>query len=197
MFALVSFFDLVLGVLRPAVFVATAGTALLAGAAWAVRTGRLNAFSALARALRGPQQRLFQPMERRLVRAGGLPSHAPWWTVALVGIGGLVGISLIAFVRDQLAMLGMATASGGGALLVVAIRWTFAFLNVAIFARVIASWVGGSPYSKWWGWAFKVTEPLLAPLRSVLPTLGPIDISPIVLYFGLSLLERLLLSAIR
>jgi YggT family protein len=196
MTGVVSFVDIILSALRPLVFLVTLAAAVLACASWAVQTGRLNAFSTVARALRRPQQRLFQPMERRLLRAGGLPSHAPWWTVVLVGVGGLVAISLIAFVRDQLAMLGMATAAGRGALLVVAIRWTFAFLNGAIFARVIASWVGGSPFSKWWRWAFKVTEPLLGPLRSVLPTLGPIDISPIVLYFGLSVFERLLLGAI-
>jgi YggT family protein len=35
-----------------------------------------------------------------------------------------------------------------------------------------------------------VTEPVLAPLRSVIPPIGMIDISPMVLFFGLILLQR-------
>ncbi|MCU0646925.1 MAG: YggT family protein [Gemmatimonadaceae bacterium] len=194
---LVEVFDVVIGLLRPAVFVATAATAVLAGTAWAARTGRLSPFGGLARALRPSQQRVFGPMERRLVRAGGMPGHAPWWTVAVVGLGGLLLISVLGFLRDQIAMAGLAFAMGGRALIGVLLRWTFALLNVALFVRVIGSWVGGSPYSKWFGWAYRLTEPLLAPIRQLLPSLGPIDISPLVLYFGLQLLESVLLRALR
>ncbi|MCC6243690.1 MAG: YggT family protein [Gemmatimonadaceae bacterium] len=76
------------------------------------------------------------------------------------------------------------------------VRWTFGILQIALFARVIASWVGGSAYSKWWRWAFVITEPILAPLRNVIPTIGMFDITIIVAYFGLQLLERLILGAL-
>ncbi|MCC6431404.1 MAG: YggT family protein, partial [Gemmatimonadaceae bacterium] len=66
-----------------------------------------------------------------------------------------------------------------------------------LFARVISSWVGGSPYSKWWRWSFVLTEPILAPLRRVVPTIGMFDITIIVAYFGLKLLESVIVSAIR
>jgi YggT family protein len=36
-----------------------------------------------------------------------------------------------------------------------------------------------------------LTEPLLAPIRRVLPSVGGLDFSPLVLLFGLRLLERL------
>lgn len=188
--------DIIVALLRPTVFVATAATAVIAGASWATRAGRLSPFSALARALRGTQQRLFSPMERRIMRAGGVPGHAPWWTVALVGLGGLLLISLLGFLRDQIAMLSMAIGMGGSSLIVVLVRWTFALMNIALFVRVVGSWVGGSPYSKWFGWAYRLTEPVLAPLRGILPALGPIDISPVVLYFALQLLEGVVLRAL-
>ena len=33
-------------------------------------------------------------------------------------------------------------------------------------------------------------DPVLAPLRRVLPRIGPLDISPIILILGISILER-------
>ena len=38
----------------------------------------------------------------------------------------------------------------------------------------------------------RLTEPLLRPIRSVLPNLGGIDISPVILILGLLFLERIL-----
>ena len=39
---------------------------------------------------------------------------------------------------------------------------------------------------------YRVTEPALRPIRSVMPDLGGIDISPVILILGLAFLERLL-----
>ncbi len=38
----------------------------------------------------------------------------------------------------------------------------------------------------------RLTEPLLRPIRNVLPNLGGIDISPVILILGLLFLERIL-----
>lgn len=43
---------------------------------------------------------------------------------------------------------------------------------------------------------YRVTEPVLAPIRRILPDLGGIDLSPIVLIFGLFLVQRILLALI-
>jgi YggT family protein len=37
-----------------------------------------------------------------------------------------------------------------------------------------------------------VVDPVLAPLRRVLPRLGPLDISPIILILGIGIIERLI-----
>lgn len=39
---------------------------------------------------------------------------------------------------------------------------------------------------------YRITEPLLRPIRNVLPNLGGLDISPIVLVLGLSFLRSLM-----
>lgn len=188
-------FDLVLALLRPAVFAAGVVAGVGAVASYAVRTRKISPFSGVARFVRERiDPWLVAPMEKRLLRAGGTPYAAPWWALAAVVIGGLVLISALDFVRDQLWMLGMATQSGS--LLYVMIKWTFGILQIALFARVISSWVGGSPYSKWWRWSYVLTEPILAPLRRVVPTIGMIDITVLVAYFGLQLLEGVLLRAV-
>lgn len=40
----------------------------------------------------------------------------------------------------------------------------------------------------------RITEPALAPIRRVLPDLGGIDLSPVVLIFGLFFLQRIIIA---
>jgi YggT family protein len=79
-------------------------------------------------------------------------------------------------------------------LLVSVIGWTFTILQLAILLRVIASWVGLSLYSKWLRWVFVLSEPILRPLRQVIPTLGMIDITPLVAYFLLNIISSVLIG---
>jgi YggT family protein len=135
-------------------------------------------------------------MERRIVRAGGRPSTAPWWTVAAVIVGGIVLISLLGFVRDQLVGAIGAVNYGTRGVLALLLSWTFAVLKIALFVRVISSWFQMSPYSPWIRWSFTLTEWLLRPLRQVVPTVGMIDITPIVAYFVIWLVQGFVMSAI-
>lgn len=184
-----------IAVLRPVIFGTAAVTAIAATASWAVRTRRVGAFSALARFTRRGIDPIFLPTERRVVRLGGQPAQAPWWTVGAIAIGGLIVLALLEFLRQQLMMLMASSYSGPTRMAQLVLNWVLMLLKVALMARVIASWVGGSPYSRWWGWSFKLTEWFLAPLRRVLPTLGPIDLSPLVAYFGLTFLQWLVMGS--
>jgi YggT family protein len=129
------------------------------------------------------------PVERRVVAAGGLPASAPWWTLVFVVIATLIIITLLGFVRSQVLTISMASRAGAGGLLVLLIHWTFGILKLALLVRVISSWIRMSPYSPWIRWSFQLTEWFMAPLRQVVPTIGVIDITPIVAYFLLYLLE--------
>jgi YggT family protein len=187
----------VLVLLRPLVFAAGFIAGVGAITSWGVRTRRISPFSPVARFVREKiDPVLVTPMERRLLRAGGTPFAAPWWALAVVILGGLLLLSGVQFLRDQFLMLAYASQSGAGLVLLL-VQWTFSILRIALFARVIASWVGGGPYSKWWRWSFVLTEWFLAPLRNVIPTIGMIDISVLVAYFGLGILESLILGVLR
>ena len=71
--------------------------------------------------------------------------------------------------------------------------WAFAFLKFALLVRVISSWFPRAQHSKWIRWSFPTTEWMLAPLRRVIPPLGMIDITPLVAYFLLYLLQGFLM----
>src|SRR5262249_52088398 len=62
---------------------------------WPVRPRRINPFNRVARFFRGRIEPLMAPVERVIVRAGGLPSSAPWWALAAVVVGGILLISLL------------------------------------------------------------------------------------------------------
>ena len=67
-------------------------------------------------------------------------------------------------------------------------------LTIAIFGRVILSWV---PTRLPWGlndFLFSVTEPILGPIRRALPLAGGMDPSPLVALIALQLAEQLLLK---
>ncbi|MGA1195936.1 MAG: YggT family protein [Candidatus Latescibacterota bacterium] len=49
-----------------------------------------------------------------------------------------------------------------------------------IIIRAILSWFNPNPYSAPVQFIMKITEPVLAPLRQVLPDLGGVDLSPLV-----------------
>jgi len=74
------------------------------------------------------------------------------------------------------------------------INLLFFVYNLAILARVLISWVRVDPHNPLVQFLYKITEPVLAPIRRVLPTAGGLDFSPIVAFFGLELVRRLLIG---
>lgn len=63
-------------------------------------------------------------------------------------------------------------------------------LNLLIFVRVILSWFPIDPDNRIVRMIFDVTEPILAPFRRVLPTIGMIDLSPLAALLVLQFLAR-------
>ena len=93
-------------------------------------------------------------------------------------------------------MMAMSSRGGAGGLLVLLVRWIFGILRLALIVRIVSSWFGISPYSRWIRWAYQLTEPILAPLRQVVPTIGMIDITPIIAWFLLGIVQWLVLGLI-
>jgi len=156
----------------------------------------LSPFGPAARFFRKTVDPAIAPVERAVVRSGGLPTAAPLWTLLAVVIGGIVVLSLLGFLRDNIVGLLSAFSNGPRAILALIVTWTIGFLQLALIVRVISSWVRISPYSRWIRWSFTLTEWLVAPLRKRLPPLGMFDISPIVAYAILWAIGALLLRVL-
>jgi YggT family protein len=173
----------------------------VAAADWAVRTRRLNPFGSVARFLRARVDPQLAGVERRVLRAGGRPTATPLWALMAYVIAAMLVLAGMEMLSSLLRQAVMATTVGGAGLLLLAVRWTFGFLTFALLVRVVASWVPSLGESRWVRWSYGATEWMLRPLRGLIPSLGVIDITPIVAYFALQLLqylvETILLAALR
>jgi YggT family protein len=187
---------LVLGALRAAVFGAAVVVATLAVLSTLVRSRRLNPFGPAGRLARSAADPAFRPMERRLMRAGGQPAHAPWWTLAAVVVGGLSLISLVEFVVGQVVSASYALNGGPRGIALMLVLWAFQLLRVALMVRILGSWLSQSRYSRWTGWSYRLTDWFMEPLSRVIPPLGMLDLTPLVAYFGLGLLQGVVLGAL-
>lgn len=159
---------------------------------WAVRTRKISPFNAIARFCRSTVDPLIVPIERRVVRAGGTPASAPLWALVVVVVGGILLLTFLDFIRLQVARSFIASQGGSAGIYHLLVSWTFTILKIALIVRVISSWLPISPYSVWVRWSYRLSEPILAPMRRIVPNLGGLDITPILAYFLLSLVESLL-----
>jgi YggT family protein len=191
-----SAFDTTIAAFRIVLLGSAAALAGVCAVDWMVRTRRLSPFGAVARFMRASVDPLLKPVERRVVRAGGLPSSAPWWALAVLMIAGIVLLSLLQFVRSQFGFVYDSFASGPAGIIRLIVTWAFALAQLALIVRVLQSWIPVRPGAWWWRWAFVITEPILRPLRKIIPPFGMIDVTPIAAWFLLTLLEGVVVRAI-
>jgi YggT family protein len=187
---------LVSHVVRVALLAIGVVLAVVAALDWAARTRRVNPFGGIARFMRTQVDPRLAGVERQVLRAGGQLTTTPWWALLAYVVLAALAIALvdaaIGLVLDAQAAFGR----GAVGVLFLAIRWTFAFLKLAIIVRVVLSWLPRLAHSRWLSWSFGATDWMLRPLRRVVPPLGVIDITPLVAYFGLVLLEWLVESVL-
>jgi YggT family protein len=68
---------------------------------------------------------------------------------------------------------------------------------VVLFARAIMSWFPvrpGTPWASVYGVLLDLTEPVLAPLRRIIPAAGMFDLSFLVLFVALGILRAAVCS---
>jgi YggT family protein len=69
----------------------------------------------------------------------------------------------------------------------------FTVLEFAILIRVILSWTRVDPFHPLVRLLDQITEPILAPFRRIFPPQAGLDFSPILAFFALEILRRLVL----
>lgn len=73
----------------------------------------------------------------------------------------------------------------------------FQVLSLAVLGRVLLSWVDPLGNMRITQVLRDLTEPILAPIRNVLPNMAMFDFSPIIAMLLLQALSRLILGALR
>ena len=76
------------------------------------------------------------------------------------------------------------------------LSWALYAYMWIIIARAILSWVNPDPYNPIVQFLYKATEPLLHKIRRILPNMGGIDISPIVVLVAIMFLQKFLIGTL-
>jgi YggT family protein len=76
------------------------------------------------------------------------------------------------------------------------INLVFTVLTIALIGRALLSWFDPGMRSTVGRILVDLTEPIIGPIRRVVPPLGMFDISPIIALLLLYVLQRLLISAV-
>ncbi|MFH1897562.1 MAG: YggT family protein [Candidatus Desantisbacteria bacterium] len=66
----------------------------------------------------------------------------------------------------------------------------FKMIYFVLIIRMLLSWVNPDPYNQLVRIIYRVTEPILAPFRRIIPPMGMVDISPMVVFFLLAFIEN-------
>ena len=68
--------------------------------------------------------------------------------------------------------------------------------SLVLLVRIILTWFPNVDRSNQIvNFLYQITEPILEPVRRTIPPLGNMDISPIVVFFGIRILQSLLLQS--
>jgi YggT family protein len=172
-------------VVRTLVIVALVYAALVALTHWAVRNKHLTPFGAWPRFMRKVSDPVLEPVERRILRAGGNPQNASLWLLGIVVAGGLVLVSLTSWLIETAVSVRVMTEASPRMWVATLVRLLFTILMTSILIRVIGSWFGIGPYRKWMRPFYLLTDWLIDPIRRILPPFGMIDFSPMVAWLVL------------
>lgn len=77
--------------------------------------------------------------------------------------------------------------------LVQSASWVFSLL---IIVRVIMSWVSPDARNQIVVIVHRITEPVLAPVRNLLPAMGGIDFSPLLVLIAVQVAEQVLIRVL-
>ncbi|MFN2532857.1 MAG: YggT family protein [Pyrinomonadaceae bacterium] len=166
------------------------GTILLMLLRFIANSSSLNPFSWTANTIRRLSDPFVGPVRRTLMGVGVDPKFSPLVVILLV--------ILLGWFALQLAHT-LATTTAGLLISVQRMQpiWAVGFILyglvsiyiLLIFIRIVFSWGMVSYSNRLMRFLVNTTEPLLGPLRHMIPPLGIIDISPIVAFFILMLFQ--------
>lgn len=150
----------------------------------------LNPFAWSSLTIRRLTDPFIAPMRRALMGFGVDPKYAPLIAILMMVVLGWVSLNLLASVTNTLA--GIITSVGNHTLVPIIGYVLYGMVSLyilLIFVRIVLLWGMTSYSNRVTRFLFNSTEPLLEPLRRRVPLVGNFDISPIVAFVILWLLQ--------
>ena len=146
----------------------------------------VNPFTWHARNVRRATDPVIMPVRRMLMAFRLDPKVAPFILIIMIIVIGYLIMQIAGTLLNTVAgIFFAATAGKAGAPVGIAGYLLFGFLGLytlSIFVRIVMSWFGTSYANPLMRFLILLTEPLLGPLRRMLPTVGMFDVSPIVAF---------------
>ena len=150
----------------------------------------LNPFGWMSRTIRRLTDGIVMPVRGGLRNFGVDPKFAPLVAILLVILLGFFFLQLVGTIFTTIA--GVIESTQRGAMITALGFILYGLISIYIllvFIRIIFSWGMVSYTNRIMRFLVDVTEPLLGPLRRVIPPLGRFDISPIVAFLILWLFQ--------
>ena len=146
-------------------------------------------FNPLARALVKITNPALTPLRRFIPGYKGVD----WAAIVLMLALAMIGIALV------LGLSGRAPSLPGLIILAIAelMTITIKVLYFSIFLIVIVSWIAPGTYNPAVDLVRSIVEPLMRPARQIIPPIGGLDLSPILVLFFLYLTERLVVNPLQ
>lgn len=158
----------------------------------------VNPFTWHARNIRRVTDPVIAPARRMLMAFRLDPAVAPFIVVVLLIVVLVLIVQLAGNLLNTIAgVLYVVANRRAGAPMAIVGYLLFGFLGlytVAIFARIIFSWIGAGYGNRLARFLIQITEPLMAPLRRWVPMVGMFDISPIVAFLILWICQSVVAS---
>ncbi len=146
----------------------------------------VNPFTWHARNVRRATDPVLAPARAILMGMRLDPNVGPFIVVIFVLVAGYVVVQVAGTLLNTIAGIVFAVSSHSPDMAVAIIGYllfgVIGLYNMAIIVRIIFVWIGMSYANAWNRLLIKITEPLLAPLRRVVPMVGMFDISPIIAF---------------
>jgi YggT family protein len=146
----------------------------------------VNPFTWHARNVRRATDPVIMPARRMLMAFRLDPAVAPFIVVIFLIVVLVLMVQFSGTVLNTVAgilyVVGNRQPGAPAAIIGYLLFGLLGLYTLAIFARIIFSWLGAGYGNRLERFLIQITEPLMAPLRKWVPTVGMFDISPIIAF---------------
>lgn len=153
----------------------------------------VNPFKWSARTIRRVTDPVLIPMRAILIGFRLDPKVAPFIAIVFILVFGylilLIAESLLNTAGGIIYAVSSRRIGAPVAIIGYVLYGLLSLYTLAIFVRIVFSWIGASYANQFMRFLVRTTEPLLGPLRRSIPPVGMFDISPIVAFLILWLCQ--------